>query len=139
MFRMETRRTRLIVVSGSHKEVGKTRLIEKLLPFLGKAAAVKISSQPAHSPVEERPDSDSSRYRAAGAAEALYIHGSDTGSLQPLRDMLDSNEFDTVCCETNRFSDMIDADLRFFVRGKGEPKDNAASCEARADIIIEGA
>lgn len=134
---METRKPKVIVVSGSHKEVGKTRLIEKLLPFLGRAAAIKISSQPAHSLSEERPDSDTSRYRAAGAAEVLYIHGSDNDSLQPLRDMLESGNLDTICCETNRFNDTIHADLRFFVRGQGSPKDNATSCEARADIIVE--
>ena len=122
----EKLRTRVIVVSGSHKEVGKTRLIEKLLPFLGRAAAVKISSQPAHSPDDERPDSDTSRYLASEEA------------LEPVQQILSSGRFDTVCCETNRFSDNLEADLRFFVKGKGAPKDNAASCEAAADIVIEG-
>ena len=135
---MEAETARIIVVSGSHKQVGKTTLIEKLLPFLGRAAAVKISTQPAHSPGEERPDSDTSRYLAAGAEQALFIHGSDEDSLQPVLDMQRSGRFDTICCETNRFSDRLDADLRFFVRGTGDPKDNAASCEAGADIIIEG-
>jgi len=150
-------RALLITVSGSCAGVGKTRLIERLLPCLGYCAAVKArccgegdDGEAARARVEAGPGAvveqdgggdprkDTGRFLAAGACAAFLITGRPGDVRREIEKIIAGGGFDCVVVESNAMALALESDLSFFVRGPGPPKPTAPACEARADIAVCG-
>jgi len=138
-------RPAVIVVSGSGSRCGKTRLAEKLIPLFPDCTAVKV--HPAADiefaiEVETDPPrdagKDTARYIAAGAKRAVYLHGPAGDALAALREMMEDEAFTALLVESNLAAREIDADIVFFVEGRGVAKPAAEECRRRADVLVEG-
>lgn len=143
-------RGRLIVVGGHSRNVGKTSLIVRLLPFLGgnEWIAVKISNHrhaPNHtgdSVVEEfNRDglSPTARYLRAGARRSFLRRAADDemrSSAEWIAELLRLGH--NMIVESNRIVDHISCDLVFFVVAPaiGDWKASSAACLSKADAVV---
>lgn len=137
-------RTRVITVSATCAGVGKTRLIEKLIPVLENCAAVKARPHEGRdlSVVMETdrdmsPGKDTGRFLAAGAVRSYLIEGCSAEVRQAVQAIIDSGQFGVVVVESNEMARELDSDLSFFVRGEGRPKPGADGCLELADVVVE--
>lgn len=137
------RRTRVITVSGARSGVGKTRLIELLVPCLGRCAVVKarveegreLSELVEDDPVVNR-QKDTGRYLAAGAERAWLITGPAEQVRRAVERIVACGQYEVVVVESNQMARQLDSDLSLFLRGKGESKPGAEACQRGADVVI---
>jgi hypothetical protein len=139
----------IIVVEGSAKGVGKTTLVCGLIAALDQFrwTAVKISSDPHQGlpPIYEEkaagPETDTSRYLAAGAKRAFLL------TIPPQRDLTDAlDEFwprigrgANLIFESNRVMDRVSAAVCLLVQGDpraGEAKPSFYRAAPFADALI---
>ncbi|MGD2176042.1 MAG: hypothetical protein PVJ27_11610 [Candidatus Brocadiaceae bacterium] len=123
--------------------MGKTRVVERLLPFLGEAVAVKVQvtdRSPARRLEETRPPADESkdtaRYLAGGARRAFLLSGTAPELLPLARQIIAEAEGRVVVVETNSLATELNPDLAIFVQGKGPLKPGAERCRHAADLVI---
>lgn len=135
----------VITVSGSRAGAGKTRLIERLLPCMGRCAAVKARVQEHEGlsvVVEDNPrrspQKDTGRYLAAGAVRAFLITGGRAEVLREVEKIVAGGEFEVVVVESNTVAREIESDLSFFIKSEGKAKPGADICEKLADVIVCG-
>ena len=137
--------TLVITISGSASGCGKTSLAERLIPCLAYCAAVKAHIDEAaefsivaeHS-ASESPSKDTSRFLRSGARRAYLVHGPADRAAEAVREIIQEGEFATLVVESNALARLVDADLAFFVEGKGEEKPGADVCREKADVIVAG-
>ncbi len=135
----------VITVSGAHRRIGKTLLVERLLAALPRADAVKVQARPSaprrvfeETDAPENPEKDTQRYLCAGAAHAFLLSGPPEELLEDCRRLIRESERDVVIFETNSLAPLLEPDLAFFVEGEGEEKPGAAACRELADVIVSG-
>jgi hypothetical protein len=133
----------VITVSGAHSGVGKTRLVEWLLPFLRAATAVKMHCEddaPATRHEEASPgdaaSKDTGRYLAAGAERAFLLTGPPREVLGLARGLLDESGSEVVIFEADSLAAELAPDVAFFVEGTGQWKPGAQERRRRAHIVI---
>jgi len=136
----------VITVSGACSGVGKTRAIERLLPVLRSATAVKVRTEEARpatryeetSP-EQHADKDTGRYLTAGARRAFLLSGARADVLAMAQEVLSAAGTEVVLFETDSLSAALAPDLAVFVAGDGPWKPGAEERCGRADIVVTGA
>ena len=133
----------VIIVSGSGAKSGKTQLVEKLIPCFPGCTAVKVHPEETAAFVEESetdpprdPGKDTGRYILAGAARAVYLHGSAESALAALRKMAADRSSGTLIIESNLAARELEARLVFFIEGIRDAKPGAEECRRRADIVV---
>lgn len=138
-------KTVVITVSGSFGGVGKTRLVERLLPALKNAAAIKVQSRDGkevsvlvEADSGASPGKDTARFLAAGARRAYLVSGAGEGVREAVEEIIGSGDFDVVVVESNRLARELASDVAFFVTGEGEAKAGADVCRKRADVVVCG-
>jgi molybdopterin-guanine dinucleotide biosynthesis protein len=136
-------RTLVITVSGSRAGVGKTRLIEMLIPFLKDCAAIKaVTHEATKLSVIVEDDSntsegkDTGRFLSAGARRAYLITGAPAEVRGAVDEVIAEGGFDAVVVESNEMTKALGSDLSLFVKGEGDVKPNADACEELADAIV---
>lgn len=126
----------LVVVGGTGRKAGKTKLITDLIaatPHM-RWVAVKISPHGGHRVREESDGgTDTGRYRAAGAVGVHFLEGEMTASVATLREILAVHE--NVVVESNSVLEWIDPDLYLLVAGR-DWKESARRYLARADAVV---
>ena len=134
---------RIITVSGSGADVGKTALVEKLVGIVPDCGAIKLRPEEDLSAevIEEtasggEPRKDTERMLAAGAVRAWLVQGPAEWTLEKLRELLRESDCDTVVIESNYAAKEIEPDLSFYVKGPGPAKPGALTVENDADIIV---
>jgi hypothetical protein len=138
-------RPTVVTVSGAYSGVGKTRLIELLLPLMRPAAAVKVRCEnrvPAVKREEapgENAGKDTARYLAAGAERALLLVGRTSEVLALAGELLEEVESEMVIFETDSLAQALAPDLAFFVSGPGQWKPDAEERRQSADIVVTNA
>ncbi|MHC5034719.1 MAG: hypothetical protein ACYTFZ_06755 [Planctomycetota bacterium] len=135
-------RPAVVTVSGAYSGVGKTRLIEQLLPLVRPAAAVKVHCEDRVPAVkrEEAPGEnagkDTARYLAAGAERAFLLVGRRSDVLALGRELLEEVGSETVIFETDSLARALAPDIAFFVAGPGQWKPDAEERRRAADIVV---
>jgi hypothetical protein len=136
-------RTLVITVSGSRAGVGKTRLIEMLIPALKDCAAIKAVTHEAgklsvivEDDASASPGKDTGRFLSAGARRAYMIAGSPVEVRGAVEEIIADGGFGAVVIESNEMARALEGDLSLFVKGEGVPKPNADACEELADAVV---
>ena len=135
----------IVVVGGSGRKAGKTRVIECLLRAIPQARwlAIKVSGH-AHGTQDweltrqEHPDpgTDTGRFLDAGAGDAWWLRAGDSRLSEAVPKLLSLIEnFENVIIESNSILDYLSPDLYVFVSG-GEGKESAEQWRPRADVVI---
>jgi len=123
--------------------VGKTRLIEMLIPCLKDCAAIKaVTHEATDLSVVVEDDSnksegkDTGRFLSAGARRAYLISGPPAEVRGAVDEVIAAGGFDVVVVESNEMARALESDLSLFVKGEGDVKPNARACEELADAIV---
>ncbi len=134
---------KVITVSGASAGVGKTRLIERLMPLRGSVTAVKAQAarggparvheeaDPAHGELK-----DTGRYLAAGARRALLLTGPPGELLALARQVIAEATTEVLIFETTALAAELEPELAFFVAGRGPAKPGAERCRRLADVLV---
>jgi molybdopterin-guanine dinucleotide biosynthesis protein len=133
----------VITVSGAYSGVGKTRVIERLLPILRNATAAKVRTEqtrPATRYEETSGDQnaakDTGRYLTAGARRAFLLTGPLADALAMAKEILAKAETDVVIFETDSLSAALGPHLAIFVAGDGPWKPAAEERRRQAHIVV---
>ena len=136
-------KTVVVTVSGGCAKVGKTLLVEKLLPAFVNAVAIKaqVHDDHAFAVVEERdvsesPGKDTSRYLAAGAQRAFLVSGPRGCVREAVNEIIAGENGSVVIVESNAMANDLESDVSFFIRGDGDGKPGAEECEQNADVVV---
>jgi hypothetical protein len=138
-----------VVVGGHSRKVGKTSVAAGIIAAFPQCrwTAVKITSHPhgevLSSAVYEETDrsgrSDTSRFLAAGAARALWVHADEEGLGPAVHQLLLSIQSDPfIIIESNRILQFIRPDVHLLVLRYDveEFKDSARKMLRQADAIV---
>ena len=136
---------KVITVSGAHGGVGKTLLIERLIPSYPNCAGIKVQARGdgnvsviSEDDPGQSPGKDTSRYLLAGAKRAFLVRGSGEAAMRAVRDIVEQDGFDTLIVESNAAARELTCDLSFHVEGSREEKPGAEACRRRADVRVCG-
>jgi len=139
----------VVVVGGQARKIGKTGVVAGLIAGLPERrwTAVKITDH-AHGELdgayiykehERGPETDSSRYLAAGAARSFWVrmpHGELEAGMPRIRELIDGAE--NVIIESNSVLEFLEPDLVLFMADAtiAEFKKSALLALERADALV---
>ncbi len=143
----EGRGARIITVSGSSKDVGKSSLAAFLASRCPGCAAMKVSvhgRRPPGEPIVEegevsgRPDTDTARLRAAGARPVLWVRSTPETLGEDVREALSRLEAPAVIVEGNSVLRHLEPDFAVFVMSTAfdDFKPSAFEALARAHTVV---
>jgi len=141
------RKKKIITVSGSSKDVGKSSLAAFLASRCPGCAAMKVSIHerrpPGETIVEERgtpdrPGTDTARLRAAGARPVLWVRSTPETLAEDVREALSRLESPVVVVEGNSVLRHLDPDYAVFVMsaGFGDFKPSAFEALEKAHTVV---
>lgn len=119
---------KIITISGSGKDVGKSSLAVFIASRCPSCAAMKVSVHERRPPGEvileegeepERPDTDTARLRAAGAFPVLWVRSTPETLAQDLREALSRLDAPVVIVEGNSVLRHLEPDYAVFVMSTG--------------------
>ncbi len=113
---------KIIIISGSHSNIGKTTLLRNIQAHLSPASTIAVKLG----------------HRLLNSEKPEIFFSSMTEGLEYIESLRESGSTDFLLIESNSIFNYIAPDLGIFLQSKGKTeKESAALAKSKADIVID--